>query len=55
MEQPIYELLRRCTARVSIRGKPGHGSGFFVASGLLLTCAHVVRSAQSPSNEVQVF
>lgn len=55
MKQPLYELLRCCTARVTVLGKPGHGTGFFVAPKLLLTCAHVVRTAQSPSNEVQVF
>ncbi len=55
MDESLYELLRQCTARVSLLGKPGHGTGFFVAPGLLLTCAHVVKSAQSPSDEVQVF
>ncbi len=43
MEEQLYELLRRCTLRVAISGKAGHGTGFFIAPGLILTCAHVVK------------
>lgn len=54
MEQLLYELLRRCTVRVSVRGKVGHGTGFFVAPGLILTCAHVVKTAQPETSSVEV-
>src|SRR5579859_2204482 len=40
-----YGLLRQCSARVSVSANKGHGTGFFVAPGVLLTCAHVVRDA----------
>lgn len=43
MRSQLYDLLRRCTVRV--QGKSGHGTGFFVAPGLILTCAHVVTDA----------
>ncbi len=55
MKQSLYELLRHCTARVSVSGKTGYGTGFFVAPGLLLTSAHVIRTTQFPTDEVQVF
>ena len=41
----IAKLLQKCTLRVSVGG--GHGTGFFVAPQLILTCAHVVESANS--------
>ncbi len=55
MEQQLYELLRQCTVRISVSGKIGHGTGFFVAPGLVLTCAHVVKAAQSSMNAVEVY
>ncbi len=48
----LYELLRQCTVRVSVLKKIRHGTGFFVAPGMILTCAHVVEDAQP--NEVEV-
>lgn len=53
MEQSLYELLQQCTVRVSVP-KRGQGSGFFVAPGLVLTCAHVVVEAQKQNLEVNV-
>ncbi len=43
LERPLSleNLLVICTVRLSISG--GHGSGFFVAPGLILTCRHVVK------------
>ena len=41
----VEDLLPQCTVRLSIPGQQGWGTGFFVASGLILTCAHVVRKA----------
>ncbi len=35
-------LLRECTVRLQITAHARTGSGFFVAPGLILTCAHVV-------------
>lgn len=40
MPQDLPELLQRCT--VKLRVPSGHGTGFFVAPGLILTCAHVL-------------
>lgn len=46
----IAKLLQQCTLRVSVGG--GHGTGFFVAPQLILTCAHVVASANSETINV---
>jgi hypothetical protein len=37
------EDLKRCTVRIDVNDEPA-GTGFFVANGLLVTCAHVVLS-----------
>ena len=40
---PLESLLQQCTVKIIVPG--GWGTGFFVAPGLILTCAHVVRKA----------
>jgi HEAT repeat protein/energy-coupling factor transporter ATP-binding protein EcfA2 len=40
---PLEDLLQQCTVKIIVPG--GWGTGFFVATGLILTCAHVVRNA----------
>lgn len=55
MENQLYELLRLCTVRVSIPDKTGYGTGFFVAPGLILTCAHVVKAAQPDTTSVEIY
>jgi hypothetical protein len=51
MEEPqIDKRLQECTVRLKISG--GHGTGFFVAPGLILTCAHVVKGAGDKSVDV---
>jgi hypothetical protein len=42
---PLYELLQNCAVRIGVRGAP-KGTGFFVAPGLILTCAHIIQDAQ---------
>lgn len=54
MVQSLYELLRRCTVRVSF-AKKTQGTGFFVAPGLILTCAHVVEEAQKSGAVVDAY
>jgi hypothetical protein len=44
MTQSLYELLADCTVRILASG--ASGTGFFVAPGLILTCAHVIENAQ---------
>jgi hypothetical protein len=44
-------VLMRCLVRLTAPGAPG-GTGFFVAPGRVLTCAHVVAAAQSPQVRV---
>ena len=41
----LDELLKLCTVKLSVPGKVGWGTGFFVAPGKILTCAHVVKDA----------
>jgi len=49
----LYDLLVRCTVRLTVPGDSGQGTGFFVAPGLILTCAHVVEAA-GPDKVVDV-
>lgn len=51
MPQRLDELLQECTVKITIPDQSGWGTGFFVAPGLILTCAHVVK--RSPG-QVQV-
>lgn len=46
MSQLLEELLQRCTVKLRVPGQMGWGTGFFVAPGWILTCAHVVKSVQ---------
>jgi len=53
MDQTLEEILERCTVKIKLPGKSGRGTGFFVDSDLILTCAHVVKGATS--EPVQVY
>src|SRR5258708_16982840 len=55
MGQQLYELLRECTMRVSVLGKIGYGTGFFVAPGLILTCAHIFEAVQPNTPSADVY
>jgi DNA polymerase III delta prime subunit len=55
MEQSLYELLRQCTVRISLPGRTEHGTGFFVAPGLILTCAHVIKGPKQETGSVEVY
>jgi|GEM_PF-1295059 len=44
MVQRLDELLQSCTVKITVPGQMGWGTGFFVAPGLILTCAHVVKA-----------
>src|SRR5258706_15600768 len=50
----LRELLKLCTVRLLVIGW-SQGTGFFVAPGLILTCAHVVQSAKKNNLPVKVF
>ena len=52
--QDLDDLLRRCTVRLHIPQDGSQGTGFWVAPGLLLTCAHVVETAQAQSLPVEI-
>ncbi|MGK7872863.1 MAG: tetratricopeptide repeat protein [Xenococcaceae cyanobacterium] len=45
MGYKLERLLKRCTVKLAVPDKPGWGTGFFVAPGLILTCHHVVKYA----------
>jgi V8-like Glu-specific endopeptidase len=55
LKQDLYELACQCTVRLSVPDKTGHGTGFFVAPGLILTCAHVLKDAVSNSIPIEVY
>ncbi|MEQ9485256.1 trypsin-like peptidase domain-containing protein [Coleofasciculus sp. F4-SAH-05] len=44
----LETLLRDCTVKLSLPSQGGWGTGFFVAPGLILTCAHVVKKLTAP-------
>ncbi len=49
--ESLEELLYRCTVKLTVSGQRGWGTGFFVAPGQILTCAHVIKAAeQTPVN-----
>ncbi len=45
----LEEQLSKCVVHLEPDSKVGTGSGFFVAPGLILTCAHVVKQAKDTS------
>lgn len=49
----LADLLQRCTVRINLPGKQGWGTGFFVAHGLILTCAHVVGNTNTQTVTIQ--
>jgi hypothetical protein len=51
--EQLIELLRRCTVKLLVPG--GHGTGFFVAPGTILSCAHVVKPAQEAKKPVTAY
>ncbi len=55
MGQPpsLREQLRRCTVQLLVPNK-SLGTGFFVAPGLILTCAHVIQIAQENNTSIEV-
>ncbi len=55
MAEQLYELLKRCTVRIVVPAEGERGSGFFVAPGLILTCAHVVEVAQQNNTPVEAY
>jgi Trypsin-like peptidase domain/TIR domain len=53
MAQSLYELLHNCIVKV-VDPQGSQGTGFFVAPGLILTCAHVVEAAQKQKMPVEI-
>src|SRR5713101_1040919 len=53
MTQSLYDLLRVCTVRIAVP-KVSQGTGFFVAPGIVLTCAHVIEAAQKGNTPIEV-
>ena len=54
-EQPqLEEFLKQCTVRLAVPGT-SLGTGFFVAPGLVLTCAHVVKTAREKNLQVEAY
>ena len=43
MNSKLEDLLQQCTVKITAPGQIGWGTGFFVAPGLILTCAHVIK------------
>lgn len=52
MAKSIDEILPQCTVRISFASKMG--TGFFVAPGLILTCAHVLADKPINSSVIKI-
>lgn len=48
----LEDLLQQCTVKLTLPGRVLGGTGFFVAPGWILTCAHVVKEAKGQSVQV---
>ncbi len=53
MAQSLYELLHDCVVRIALP-KVSQGTGFFVAPGVILTCAHVIEAAHKGNTPIEV-
>ncbi|PSB24033.1 tetratricopeptide repeat-containing serine protease family protein [Stenomitos frigidus] len=49
----LEALLQQCTVKLTLPGRIGWGTGFFVAPGWILTCAHVVQEAKGEPLQVR--
>lgn len=49
----MRDLLNSCTVKILSSSKQLQGTGFFIAEGLILTCAHVVRDFKD-SDEIDI-
>ncbi len=47
IKEELTKLLNDCVVQLTIEGQRRRGSGFFVAPGMILTCAHVVADLKS--------
>ncbi len=52
--QSLYDLLHFCVVFVSVPARKVKGTGFFVAPGKVLTCAHVVEAAQQQKLPIEI-
>ncbi len=53
--ETLDALLRACVVQVLTPGQEGNGTGFFVAPGRILTCAHVVTGAEPGQTPITVL
>lgn len=49
----LEDLLQQCTVKLSLSDLVGWGTGFFVAPGWILTCAHVIQAAHGQPIQVR--
>jgi HEAT repeat protein len=49
----LENLLQQCTVKLTLPGRIGWGTGFFVAPEWILTCAHVVQAAKGELVQVR--
>jgi hypothetical protein len=49
----LEKLLNACTVKLTVPNRSGWGTGFFVAPGYILTCAHVVQASADRVVSVQ--
>ena len=49
----LEDLLQKCTVKLTLPGRTGWGTGFFVAPNWILTCAHGVQAAKGELVQVR--
>lgn len=54
MDSALYELFHQCTVRLVDTSSHEQGTGFFVAPGFILTCAHVVKKVVTHPQALEV-
>ena len=47
INQQLRNLLKECTVLIEVPNTNRRGTGFFVGNGLVLTCGHVVKDAET--------
>lgn len=53
LQEQLLDLLRRCTLKLTTSGGTG-GTGFFVAPGTILTCAHVIQEENQAQDAITI-
>jgi hypothetical protein len=54
LQESLFELLKDCTVRLDLNSSHS-GTGFFIAPGYILTCAHVVEASKESPELIKAY